>query len=576
MSKKEKTSSTQQTSQQQHLVTTPTNPEWVTAATQGLQGRINNLLTVDPQTLVPGVSALQGRAFDQAAGLGGGQPGNAAAQQTATGLLDSHIDPRQAVTPAGATASTAATTMATAAPEVKASLATASPQVQAMLANASPEVKAMFAQAASAVSPTLASSGTLLDTDLSKYQNLFEKSVIDTTLAANDEATGMRRAQLAAAQARGQKFSGSGSAIERAMFERGALQDRAGIEAQLRAQGYDAATAAAMADLNRSADTSRVNAGLSTSTALSEAQRADEMARTNAALGTSTALTEAQRADEMARHNADLSTSTGLTEAQRADEMARTNAALATSTGLTEAQRADAMARANAEQANTNSRTNAGLLTDTSKFNAGLLSDTDRFNVGQANDISLADRDAQLRAAGLLGDLSNSQGANERADIGLLSDQGDKQREIERERLGANTELLKLIAALNGSQPYNLFHGQSADGTSSGTSSGTSTSTVSDPFGAVGGLLQGVGSLGQGLGSMGVTFSDRRLKTGVERLGKDSAGRNLYEYRYRGEPKGVRRVGYMAQDIQRREPEAVIRGPGGYKMVDYGLLGEAA
>jgi hypothetical protein len=704
MSKSSKSSST--TNQSQNVVTTPTNPQWVTDSSRALQTRINGLLGIDPQSLVPGASPLQTQAFGAASGLLGTSPpaptyeqwhmgggnagsvtpaattspsagdwrtGNTTAQQAATNLLTTHIDPRQAATPTGVTTTLADVSpevkaqLATGAPQVQAQLAAVSPQVQAMLANASPEVKAqlaavspqvqaILAQSAGAVAPTLASSGSLLDADLSKYQNPYLNDVVKTTLAGADEQTAMQQAALRAAQARGQKFSGSGSAIERALFTRGAAQDRAALEANLRAQGYDKATAAAMADLDRSADTSRFNAGLSTSTALSEAQRADEMARANAALGTSTALTEAQRADEMARSNAALGTSTALTEAQRADEMARANATLGTSTALTEAQRADEAARANAalatstnlteaqradEMARSNAalgtstnlteaqradeaaRANAALATSTNlteaqrademaranatlgtstalteaarrdaaaranateantnaRYDAGLLSDTNQFNAGQANTMSVADRAAQLQAAGLLGDLSNVGAANSRADISLLSDLGSQQREIERQRLGADPNMLALIAALNAQQPYNLYHGGTTNST--GTTTSNSKTTESDPMGAVGGILSGVGSVASGLGAMGATlgplaiFSDKRLKTDVRTLGRDGSGRRLVSYRYKGEPENVRRVGHIAQEVEKTDPWAVTK-IGKYKAIDYGLLGEAA
>lgn len=283
------------------------------------------------------------------------------------------------------------------------------------------------------VTASLASSRGLLDVDLDAYQNPFQQQVIDTTLAGFDEQSGAQRAQLAAQQAVGQKFSGSGSALERAMFERGNIQDRAGTEAGLRSAGFDRATGLATGDLNREAETSR-------------------------------------------------------------------------------------------------------------------------FNAGAQNQMALANREAQ-RAA-------------EIQDIGILGAMGEQERGIEREKLGANTELLKLIAALNSSQPYNLFRGESR----TGNETSNSTSKTSDPLGTLGSVLGAVGSAASGLGSMGVMFSDKRMKSDVETVGKDRSGRRLVSYRYKGEPENMRRIGHIAQEVRKTDPDAVIQ-VGDRLAIDYGVLG---
>lgn len=392
MSKSSKTTATSN----QTVTATPNNPEWVTSGVSGLQDRITGLLNTDARSMVPGQSALQTRAFDQAGTIGGWRSGNEAAQGAATGLIGSTM------------------------------------------------------------TPTQARSGSLLDADLEAYQNPYLDQVVSTTLTGFDETAGMNRARMAGAQARGGKFSGSGSAIERMLFERGSGQDRAGIEAGLRSAGFDRATGLATADIDRAARTSE-------------------------------------------------------------------------------------------------------------------------FNAGTANQMALADREAQLRAAGLLGDLSNAGAVNDRADLGLLTDMGGQQRQIERERLGADANLLTLISQLQGNQPYDLFRGQ----TTVGNANSTSKTKESDPMGAVGGLLSGAGSLLGGLGAMGATLgplavlSDKRLKEDIRTEGKDGSGRRVVSYRYKGEPESVRRIGHIAQEVEKTDPHA-IRRVGKYRAIDYGLLGEVA
>ncbi|MCZ7488542.1 tail fiber domain-containing protein [Rhizobium rhizogenes] len=76
-----------------------------------------------------------------------------------------------------------------------------------------------------------------------------------------------------------------------------------------------------------------------------------------------------------------------------------------------------------------------------------------------------------------------------------------------------------------------------------------------------------------GLGAAGIMASDRRVKKDIKKVGK-LMGHNLYEYHYRGErDDGRRHVGVMAQEAEKKRPDA-IREIGGVKHVDYGKLFE--
>lgn len=65
-------------------------------------------------------------------------------------------------------------------------------------------------------------------------------------------------------------------------------------------------------------------------------------------------------------------------------------------------------------------------------------------------------------------------------------------------------------------------------------------------------------------------FSDRRLKTDIQRVGKTDAGLPVYTYKYKAG--GPTQMGVMAQDVQKKSPDAV-HNIGGMLAVDYGMVG---
>ena len=104
-------------------------------------------------------------------------------------------------------------------------------------------------------------------------------------------------------------------------------------------------------------------------------------------------------------------------------------------------------------------------------------------------------------------------------------------------------------------------------GSQTQTSSGGSSSGLMTGLGA---LSSGVGIL-SGLKSLGLfaALSDERMKTDVQKVGKDKeTGLDMYSYRYKGDPKTYPKVvGPMAQDIEKKYPEAVAE-VAGKKAVD--------
>lgn len=117
---------------------------------------------------------------------------------------------------------------------------------------------------------------------------------------------------------------------------------------------------------------------------------------------------------------------------------------------------------------------------------------------------------------------------------------------------------------------------------SQGTSSGTQERVQPDNLmgnilGGVSGLTGLLGQTGAFAGAQGagwlssllpmLAMSDERLKENITEIGETHDGQPLYSYNYKGD--NVPRVGLMAQDVEKRQPDAVVE-IAGYKAVDYG------
>ena len=87
------------------------------------------------------------------------------------------------------------------------------------------------------------------------------------------------------------------------------------------------------------------------------------------------------------------------------------------------------------------------------------------------------------------------------------------------------------------------------------------------------GVMGLIGSLA-GAGATMYAASDRRLKTGISKIGEYMDGVNLYLFNYiwSDDPQ----IGVMADEVKKVIPEAVIRHESGYDFVDYGAIKNAS
>jgi hypothetical protein len=94
---------------------------------------------------------------------------------------------------------------------------------------------------------------------------------------------------------------------------------------------------------------------------------------------------------------------------------------------------------------------------------------------------------------------------------------------------------------------------------------GVSLASPAMPAGGTYDLLSG------GVPTLGMGTSDMRAKRDARPVGKTFEGDTIYAYRMVNDDEP--RMGVMAQELAQRKPQAVQRGPAGYLMVDYDMVG---
>lgn len=95
-----------------------------------------------------------------------------------------------------------------------------------------------------------------------------------------------------------------------------------------------------------------------------------------------------------------------------------------------------------------------------------------------------------------------------------------------------------------------------------------------DVFGSIGGIMGGVANMysSGAATALGFPGSDRRLKENIERIGTDERTQlPLYEFSYKNDDR--RFVGVMADEVEKKFPDAVVWTDLGFATVNYDKLG---
>lgn len=155
-----------------------------------------------------------------------------------------------------------------------------------------------------------------------------------------------------------------------------------------------------------------------------------------------------------------------------------------------------------------------------------------------------------------------------------LYNMGGNQQALQQSQINAPWQLLNNYSGIINSLPSGL-------GTQTSSQPYYSNSLAGGMGGALGGaalgsaIMPGLGTgIGAGLGGLMGLFSDRRLKTDIERTGENlENGLPLYRYRYVWDAPETERTGVMADDVRCLAPWAVWRDPSGFDKVDYAAIG---
>jgi hypothetical protein len=216
--------------------------------------------------------------------------------------------------------------------------------------------------------------------------------------------------------------------------------------------------------------------------------------------------------------------------------------------------------------------------TETNLINQGLRPGTEAYD----NAIrSLGEQETDARTQAVLQGLNLDIGANQQG-FGQALEAGKFGNTAQQQMLaqaiqGRQMPLNEITALMSGSQiqnpqfgaysgstvqPAPIFAGTQAQGA---FDQNNYNQQVSQANAATAGLY----SLGgAALGAPKGTFSDRRLKSNIVRLGTHPIGIGIYEY----DIFGGRQIGVMAQELLEVMPDAVHQHSSGYLMVDYGRL----
>jgi hypothetical protein len=372
-----------------------------------------------------------------------------------------------------------------------------------------------------------------LQGDVSSYMNPYISNVENAALSRLEGATQQAVNRLGDQALSARAFGGSRQGIAEGVALGEAARSAGELSANLRSQGYNQAAALLQADQQRAMQAALAN------------QQA------NLAAGT----TSAQLAQQAALANQAAGIQTGQFNIDRALQAALANQRAGLEAGTTTAQLGQQAALANQQAGLTASQVNASQALQAQQLNqaAGLQGAQQR-----------------LAAAGMLGNLGTTYQDARQQDAAILESIGQQRQAMNQaaldeayaryqEQRNYPIEMLNLRLGATTATPYGT--------TTSGSQFVPRGNNLLAGLGAAGSAASGFAALAPLLG-----FSDERMKTDIEKVGKDEeTGLTMYAYRYKGDPKTYPKVvGPMAQEIEKKYPGQVTE-VAGRKAVNLGF-----
>ena len=261
-----------------------------------------------------------------------------------------------------------------------------------------------------------ASAASLLE-NIQAYQSPYAKDVVGAAMADFDSLAGRQRADLAARGAKAGALGSSRFGFTEGAFEGEVARARNSQLANLLDQGFRTAAQLAEQDAGR-----RQQAGL---------------------------------------FNADAANARALNQAGLAQQANLFNAGAQNDRAVAQGQLDQSAGQFNTDARNSQSAQQAALEAAARQFSAGAQNQNSQFNAQMQGD-ALA---RQLQAAGLLGDLGNSQQSNQRQNLALTADLGAEQQRIEQMRRMAIPAQIDAMAGWYNQFPLGLWSGENVQGT---------------------------------------------------------------------------------------------------------------
>jgi hypothetical protein len=364
--------------------------------------------------------------------------------------------------------------------------------------------------------------------------NPYIGDVIDPTVARMRQQLGQTQAQIGAQGASSAAFGGSRAALQQSEAARNFGDQVAQTVGTLMSQGYDRATATALANAQQRQQGGEFNTAAQN--AVNEADVARQQQTRDFNASAYNALLEANAAR---RQQVELANQQQQNAYRNIDVQRDEDAKLANMNASNNMMQYNVNNDVSTNRYNIDAQ-NAANVYESNARNASLLN---------AQNLANADANRQLQAYGMQNTLSNDEATRQRAALAQLLGIGSTEQQTAQASLNTPLDMLKLLM---GATPNT--YGQTAT---------TQQPTQSN----IGSTLGGIASIAS------LFFSDPKDKTDITKLGTDSeSGLPMYAYRYKDDPKNTpKAVGPMATDIEKMYPGAVTE-VGGHKVVRGDIL----